>query len=204
MSTATAERTLHPLRHLAWRTTAAGNTAIVVPGATVAVVIAAQNGRPLTAGVVAVFAVLVAVFAFVPALRIRIRLDEDGITTRWTRGVGASRLARGDVHRGVIRTIYNRDGVNTSRHLFLLDSDDNTVHRMNDRWWSPEQLLTVAHHFGIPLETQQLPVHLSEARRTAHHQLWWHERHPLLATSAFVITGFAVCAAFARLATDAL
>lgn len=204
MSTATAERTLRPLRHLAWRTSAAGNTAIVVPGATVAVVIAAQDGHPMTAGFVAVFALLVAVFAFVPALRIRIRLDEDGITTRWTRRVGASHLARGDVRRAVIRTIYNRDGVSTDRHLFLLDSGDRTVHRMNDRWWSGEQLLTVAHHFEVPLETQDSPVHLGEVRRTAYHQLWWYERHPFLATSALVIIVFALCATFARLATDAL
>lgn len=204
MSTATAERTLRPLRHLAWRTSAAGNTAIVVPGATVAVVIAAQDGHPMTAGFVAVFALLVAVFAFVPALRIRIRLDEDGITTRWTRRVGASHLARGDVRRAVIRTIYNRDGVSTDRHLFLLDSGDRTVHRMNDRWWSDEQLLTVAHHFDVTLESQNLPVHMGEVRRTAHHQLTWAERHRLLATAALVVLGFLACGAFAALVTGAL
>lgn len=204
MTTATAERTLRPLRHLAWRTTAAGNIAIVAPGAIVAVVIAVQGGRVLIAGFIAVFALLVAALAVIPALRIRTRLDEDGITTYWTRRLGALRLEGRDVCRAVIRTIYSSDGVSTNRHLFLLDAGDHTVLRMNDRWWTDEQLLTVAHHFGVPLETQNLPVHLGEVRRTAYHQLRWSEQHRLLATSALVIVVFALCAAFAELANGAL
>jgi hypothetical protein len=205
MSTAAvAEHTLRPLRHLAWRTTAAGNIAIVVPGSAVAVVLAAQEGRPVLAGVVAVVSLLVAAVVIVPALRIRTRLEPDGITTFWTRRLGAVHLARADVRRAVIRTIYNGDGVSTNRHLFLLDAADHTVYRMNDRWWTDEQLLTVAHHFGVTLESQNQPVHLVEVRRTAGHQLGWSERHRVTAIAALVVVVFLLCTAFAALVSGVL
>jgi hypothetical protein len=204
MTTVPVERTLRPLRHLGWRTTAAGNILLVVPGATVAAVIAAQEGRPVIAGVVAVAALAVAAFIIVPALRIRTQLENDGITTFWTHRLGAARLARDDVRRAVIRTIYNGDGVSTNRHLFLLDAGDHTVLRMSDRWWTGEQLLTVAHHFGATLESQNLPVHLAEVRRIAGHQLKWSERHRILSTALLVVVGFVLCLAFAALVTGAL
>jgi hypothetical protein len=199
-----AERTLRPLRHLAWRTTAAGNIAIVVPGATVAVVIAAEDGRVVTAGVVALAALLVAVIVVVPALRIRTRLEPDGITTYWTSRMGEAHLARDDVRAAVIRTIYTSDGVSTNRHLFLLDAADRTRYRMNDRWWTDEQLLTVAHHFGVPLESQNQPVHLGELRRTAGQQLRWSERHRFTAVLGLVLGTFLLCVAFAALVAGVL
>jgi hypothetical protein len=199
-----AQRTLRPLRHLAWRTTAAGNIAIVVPGAVVAVVIAAQDGRPFVAGIVGVVSLAVAAAVILPALRIRTRLDGDGITTYWTRRLGAFHVDRAQVQHAVIRTIYNGDGVSTNRHLFLLDDADRTVHRMSDRWWTDEQLLTVAHHVGVTLESQSQPVHLAEVRRTAYSQLLWREKHRFMATVAVVLGAFALCIAFAALATAAL
>lgn len=199
-----AERTLRPLRHLAWRTTAAGNIALVVPGAVVAIVIAAQDGRPMVAGVVGVAALAVAVFVIVPALRIRTRLDADGITTFWTRRLGAFHVVREQVTHAVIRTIYNGDGVSTNRHLFLLDEDDRAVYRMSDRWWTDEQLLTVAHHVGVTLESQAQPVHLAEVRRTARSQLSWAEKHRWSATVVAVGGAFLLCLAFAALVTAAL
>lgn len=197
-------RTLRPLRHLAWRTTAAGNIAIVVPGAAVAAVIAAQEGRALAAGLVAVAALVFAAVIILPALRIRTRLDADGITTFWTKRIGSAHLARAQVQRAVIRTIYNSDGVSTNRHLFLLDDADHAVHRMSDRWWTDEQLLAVAHHIGAALESQPQPVHLAEVRRTAYSQLVWSEQHRILSTAATVLGGLALCLAFAALATTAL
>jgi intracellular sulfur oxidation DsrE/DsrF family protein len=204
MTAVTAERTLRPLRHLSWRTTAAGNIAVVVPGAAVAVVLAAQQGRPIVAGVIALVAAGVAAFVIVPALRIRTTLEKDGISTFWTTRIGKARVLRADVRRAVIRTIYNSDGVSTHRHLFLLDAGDHTRYRMNDRWWTDEQLLTVAHHFGVSLESQNLPVHLGEVRRTARHQLHWSERHRVLASVGVVILGAALCLGFAALAGQAL
>jgi hypothetical protein len=199
-----AQRTLRPLRHLAWRTTAAGNIAIVVPGAIVAVVIAAQDGRPLVAGLVALLALGVAAVVVVPALRIRTQLVSDGLTTFWTRRLGAFHLVRTRVQHAVIRTIYNGDGVSTNRHLFLLDADGNAVHRMSDRWWTDEQLLTVAHHIGVTLESQAQPVHLAEVRRTAYAQLTWAEKHRITATAVTVGGGFLLCLGFAALVTAAL
>lgn len=198
------QRTLRPLRHLAWRTTAAGNIAIVVPGALVAVVIAAQDGRPLVAGIIGVVALGVAAVVIVPALRIRTRLDPDGITTYWTRRLGAFHLDRQQVRHAVIRTIYNGDGVSTNRHLFLLDAEDRAVHRMSDRWWTDEQLLTVAHHVGASLESQAQPVHLAEVRRTAYSHLGWAEKHRFTATVVGVGSAFLLCLAFAALVTAAL
>jgi hypothetical protein len=199
-----AQRTLRPLRHLAWRTTAAGNVAIVVPGALVAVVIAVQDGRPLVAGLVGLLAFAVAAFVIVPALRIRTRLDTDGLTTYWTRRLGAFHLDRSQVHHAVIRTIYNGDGVSTNRHLFLLDDADRAVYRMSDKWWTDEQLLTVAHHVGVTLESQAQPVHLAEVRRTAYSQLSWAEKHRWTATVAGVVGAFLLCLGFAALVTGAL
>jgi hypothetical protein len=205
MTTAAATgRTLRPLRHLQWRTTAAGNIALVVPGAAVAATIAAQDGRPVVAGFVALVALGVAALVILPALRIRTTLDIDGITTHWTTRVGSSHLSRGDVARAVVRTIYNGDGVSTNRHLFLLDHEDRAVHRMSDRWWTDEQLLTVAHHVGVTLESQNSPVHLAEVRRTARSQLTWAERHRWTATTAMVVVAFALCLGFAALVTAAL
>lgn len=199
-----AQRTLRPLRHLAWRSTAAGNVAIVVPGAAVAVVIAAQDGRPIVAGLVGLLALGVAAVVIVPALRIRTRLDPDGITTFWTKRLGAFHVARDQVHHAVIRTIYNGDGVSTNRHLFLLDADERAVYRMSDRWWTDEQLLTVAHHVGVTLESQAQPVHLAEVRRTAYSQLAWSEKHRFTATVVTVGGAFLLCLAFAALVATAL
>ena len=205
MTTApTTGLTLRPLRHLAWRTTAAGNIAIVLPGAVVAAVIAAQEGRPVVAGIMSVVALGVAAFVIIPALRIRTRLDSDGITTFWTTRLGSAHLRRGEVQRAVVRTIYNGDGVSTNRHLFLLDAADSAVYRMSDRWWTDEQLLTVAHHVGVTLESQAQPVHLAEVRRTAMSQLTWSERHRFVAMSGTVLSGFLLCLGFAALATAAL
>ncbi|MGT2425420.1 hypothetical protein [Amnibacterium kyonggiense] len=204
MTSIAAARTLRPLRHLAWRTTAAGNIAIVVPGAAVAVVVAAQDGHPVVAGVVGVVALAVAAVVILPALRIRTLLAADGITTFWTSRVGSHHLPRTEVARAVIRTIYNGDGVSTNRHLFLLDAQDRSVHRMSDRWWTDEQLLTVAHHVGVMVESQNQPVHLAEVRRTARSQLTWAERHRFAATALVIVGGFALCLAFAALATAAL
>jgi hypothetical protein len=204
MSTAAAERDLRPLRHLAWRTTAAGNIAVVVPGALVAVLIAIQDGRPVVAGVVGLVALLVAALVVGPALRMRTRLDPDGATTVWTNGFGTATLPRSAVKRGVVRTIYNGDGISTNRHLFLLDADDHTVLRMSDRWWTDEQLLAVAHHFGVALDAQNQPVHLAEVRRTAREQLTWTERHRITATALLVVGGFTICLAAAALANAAL
>ena len=204
MTTATADRTLRPLRHLAWRTTAAGNIAIVVPGAAVAVVLAIGEGRPVVAGVVALAALLVAGVVILPALRIRTTLDSDGITTHWKQRLGPLRVPRSAVRRAVIRTIYNGDGVSTNRHLFLLDATDRAVYRMNDRWWTDEQLLRVAHHFDVPLDSQNQPVHLAEIRRTARQQLNWAERHRWSATFLLIVVAFHLCIAFAALTAGAL
>jgi hypothetical protein len=204
MSTVAAERTLRPLRHLSWRSTAAGNIAIVVPGAVSVVVIAALERRPVIAGLVALGALLVAAVVVLPALRIRTRLDPDGITTFWTHRIGASRIRREDVRRAVVRTVYNSDGISTNTHLFLLDDAERAVLRMSDRWWMNEQLLDVAHHFGVPLETQTQPVHLAEVRRTAPNQLRWSERHRITASALVVVVTFAGCGAFAWLASLAL
>lgn len=199
-----AERTLRPLRHLAWRTAAAGNIALVVPGAAVAVVIAAQAGRPVVAGLVGVVALVVAAVVILPALRIRTTLDADGITTFWTKRIGRAHLSRSEVRRAVVRTIYNGDGVSTNRHLFLLDSDDRAVHRMSDRWWTDEQLHAVAHHIGVTLESQIQPVHLAEVRRTARPQLGWSERHRFTAIATVIVGTIGLCLAFAALVTSAL
>ena len=204
MSSVAAQRTLRPVRHLAWRTAAAGNIAVVVPGAAVAGTIAAQDGRPVVAGFVALVALLVAVLIVVPALRIRTRLEPDGVTTFWTGRIGSAKLAKDQVRRAVVRTIYNSDGVSTNRHLFLLDDQDRTLLRMNDRWWTDEQLLSVAHHFAVTLESQNQPVHLAEVRRTARRQLRWTERHRITAGALLVVGTFAACSAFAALATAAL
>jgi hypothetical protein len=197
-------RTLRPLRHLAWRTTAAGNIALVVPGAAVAAVIAAQGGRPVVAGIVALVGLAWAALIIVPALRIRTLLDADGITTYWTSRIGRVHLPRAAVRRAVVRTIYNGDGVSTNRHLFLLDEHDHAMYRMSDRWWTDEQLLAVAHHVGVTLESQTQPVHLAEVRRTAYTQLTWPEQHRILSTTAIVASAFLLCLAFAALATGAL
>jgi hypothetical protein len=197
-------RTLRPLRHLAWRTTAAGNIAIVLPGAAVAAAIAIQDGRPVVAGIVALVALAWAALIVVPALRIRTILDVDGITTYWTSRIGSVHLPRAEVRKAVIRTIYNGDGVSTNRHLFLLDEHDHAAYRMSDRWWTDEQLLAVAHHIGVTLESQPQPVHLAEVRRTAYPQLTWPEQHRILSTAAVVASAFALCLAFAALATAAL
>ncbi|MBW4042166.1 MAG: hypothetical protein HIU86_08570 [Acidobacteria bacterium] len=205
MTTAAATgHTLRPLRHLSWRTTAAGNITLVVPGAAVAAVIAAQAGHPVIAGIVSVVALGVAAFVIIPALRIRTRLDADGITTYWTTRIGSVHLARTAVRRAVVRTIYNGDGVSTNRHLFLLDDHDHAVYRMSDRWWTDEQLLAVAHHIGVTLETQAQPVHLAEVRRTAYTQLTWAEQHRILSSASLVVSAFALCLGFAALATAAL
>ena len=198
------QRVLRPLRHLRWRTTAAGNIAVVVPGAAVAIGLAVQDGHGVLAGLIGLVALLVAALVIVPALRIRIRLDPDGLTTFWTRHLGAAHLSADAVTRTVIRTIYNGDGISTNRHLFVLDEADHVVHRMSDRWWTDEQLLTVAHHLAVPLETQNQPVHLAEVRRTARSHLMWTERHRILAGTALVIVAFALCLGFAWLTTTAL
>ena len=204
MTSVAAQRTLRPLRQLAWRTAAAGNIAVVVPGAAVAVVIAAQDGRPVVAGFVALAALLVAVLVVVPPLRIRTRLEPDGITTFWTGRLGSTKLPKDAVRRAIIRTIYTGDGVSTDRHLFLLDEQDRTLLRMSDRWWTDEQLLGVAHHFAVGLESQNQPVHLAEVRRTARRQLRWTERHRVTAGALLVVGTFGLCSAFAALATAAL
>lgn len=196
--------TLRPLRHLAWRTTVAGNVAIIVPGAIVTIVIAIQDGRPVIAVAAGAIALLLTALIILPALRIRTTLDPDGITTYWTTRIGALRIARERVRRSVIRTIYNPDGVSTNRHLFLLDDQEHTVLRMSDRWWTDEQLLTVAHHFGAPLESHNQPVHLAEVRRSAASQLRWAERHSITAIAALIAGGFLLCLGFAALANAAL
>jgi hypothetical protein len=197
-------RTLRPLRHLHWRTTAAGDITVVVPGAVVGIVLAVQNGHGVLAGLIGLAALLVVAFVIVPALLIRTRLEPDGITTFWTTRMGAAHLGSDVVRRSVIRTIYNGDGISTNRHLFVLDEHDRTLYRMNNRWWTDEQLLSVAHHLSVPLDTQNQPVHLAEVRRTARGQLGWTERHRILAVTALVLVAFAACAAFAWLTTAAL
>jgi hypothetical protein len=192
------------VRHLTWRTTAAGNIALIVPGAAVAITVAAQQGRAVTAGLVGVAALLVAVVVVVPALRIRTRLTADGIVSHWTRRFGADRIDRDRVHRAIIRTVYNSDGITTYRHLFLLDGEGRTVHRMTGRWWDVEQLRAVARHFDVALETQEQPVHLVELRRTAREQLRWSERHRITATAVAITVAFLLCVAFSALTTWAI
>ena len=204
MSSVAAQRTLRPVRHLAWRTGTAGNIAVVVPGTAVAITFAVQSGRPVIAGFVALAALLVAALVLGPALRIRTQLEPQGITTFWTGRIGSTTLLKDQVRRAVVRTVYNSDGVSTNRHLFLLDEQDRTLLRMNDRWWTDEQLLSVAHHFPVTLETQNQPVHLAEVRRTARKQLRWTERHRLTAVALLVVGTFGLCTAFAALATAAL
>src|SRR5207253_249145 len=121
--------------HLPWRSTAAGNIALFVPGGAVAMVLSIVDGRPLVAAVIAIVLVAAAVLVILPALRIRTRLDGDGITTWWTRRRGSAHIARNEVSRAVIRTIYNGDGISTNRHLFLLDDAERPVFRMSSRWW---------------------------------------------------------------------
>ena len=204
MTTALAGRTLRPLRHLAWRTTAAGNIALVVPGAVVAIVLGSQDGHGGLAGIIAVVALLVAAVVILPAMRIRTRLDEDGVTTYWTHRIGAETIERSAVRRSIVRTIYDNDGISTTRHLFLVGGDGRAVLRMSTRWWTDEQLLTVAHHFAVPLESQSQPVHLAEVRRTAWSQLSFGERHRISATAVAVIVGFVLCLGYAALTTAAL
>jgi hypothetical protein len=198
------QRVLRPVRHLRWRTTSAGNIALVVPGGAVAIGLAVQDGHGVLAGIIGLVTLLVAVIAVLPALLIRIRLDPDGLTTFWRWRLGATHVGSDSVARTVIRTIYNGDGISTNRHMFVLDGADHVVHRMSDRWWTDEQLLTVAHHLAVPLETQNQPVHLAEVRRTARSHLRWSERHRILAGTVLVVVGAACCFGFAWLTTIAL
>jgi hypothetical protein len=205
MTTATGDaRVLRPLRHLPWRTTAAGNVALFVPGAAVGVALAIGDERYLLAGAIVAVVLGIAAFIVVPAMRIRTRLDTDGITTFWIGRRRIGHIGRDDVTRAVIRTIYNGDGISTNRHLFLLDDADRPVHRMSTRWWTDEQLLTVAHHFSVPLDSQAQPMHLGEVRRVAAGHLQWDERHRVMATALLLGAGFLVCLAFAWVTTVAV
>ncbi|WP_375386990.1 hypothetical protein [uncultured Amnibacterium sp.] len=204
MSTAIATgRTLRPLRHLPWRSTAAGNIALFAPGGAIAIGLSIIDGRPMAAAAVAAVVLAATAFIVIPALRIRTRLDADGITTFWTRR-RFLHVDRDQVSRAVVRTIYNGDGISTNRHLFLLDDEDRAIFRMSSRWWTDEQLLTVAHHFSVPLDSQPHPVHLAEVRRTAPDQLRWSERHRVLAVGGTIAGGFLICLAFAWLVTAAI
>jgi hypothetical protein len=204
MTTATGtERVLRPLRHLPWRTTAVGNIAIFVPGGAVAVALAVGKGDLLLAGLVVAIVLAAAAFVVVPALRIRIRLDPDGVTTFW-RGGRMRHLGREEVTRAAVRTVYNGDGITTNRHLFLLDGAEHPLHRMTTRWWTDEQLLTVAHHFSVPLDSQPQPVHLAELRRVTPMHLQWNERHPVLGAAVLLVGGFGLCLAYAWITTAAV
>jgi hypothetical protein len=198
-----SERTLRPLRHLPWRSTAAGNIALFVPGGAIAIVLSLADGRPVAAAIVAAVVLGAAAFIVLPALRIRTTLDPDGITTFWSRRRSAH-VARDQVSRAVVRTIYNGDGISTNRHLFLLDDAEQPVYRMSSRWWTDEQLLTVAHHFAVPLDSQPHPIHLAEVRRTAPDHLRWTERHRVLALGGTIVGGFLLCLGFAWLTTTTM
>jgi len=205
MTTATgSERVLRPVRHLRWRSTMAGNIALFAPGASVAIVLAVIDGRAPIAAALFVLLLAAAAIVIVPALGIRLRLDDEGVTTFWIRLRRSISIPRDAVARAVVRTVYNGDGISTNRHLFLLDEADRPVHRMSTRWWTDEQLLTVAHHFHVPLDSQPQPVQLAEVRRTAAHHLGWSERHRVTAKAVLIVGGFALCLAFAWLTSAAI
>lgn len=199
-----APRTIRPLRHLHWYRTAVGNIALVVPGATVGTVLAAQNGHTLAAAALVVIAIITAAVVIVPATVIGLVMDRDGIRRVWNRGSTDPRIARQDVRRAILRTVYNGDGVTTNQHLFLLNASGRPALRMSDRWWSHDQMIAVAHHFDVLLEVQEQPVQLAELRRVAPQELRWTERYRLPANGILVIGGFLLCLAFAAFAEVAI
>lgn len=198
-----APRTLRPLRHLHWYRTAIGNIALVIPGATVGIVLGVQNGHPVPAAALVGIAILTAALVIVPAMNIRLVMDRDGVQSSWKGRAVDRRIARQDIRRAILRTVYNGDGVTTNQHLFLLNASGRAVLRMSDRWWSHDQLLAVAHHFDVSLETQEQPVQLAELRRAAPDELRWTERHRIAANALLVIGGFLLCLTFAAIAVAA-
>ena len=199
-----APRTVRPLRHLHWYRTAIGNIALVVPGAAVGIVLGVQNGRTVPAAALVAVVIITAALVVVPALNIRLVMDRDGVRSFWTGGSVDRWIARQDVRRAVLRTVYNGDGVTTNQHLFLLNASGRPALRMSDRWWSHDQLLAVAQYFDVSLETQEQPVQLAELRRVAPGELRWTERHRITANALLVIGGFLLCLAFAAIAVAAI
>ena len=197
------DRTLLPYRHLRWRSTVVALIAAAGPTCGVSIWMALQGGHlapalALTAAIVVSAAVL--------TWRVtasRIVLEPDGLRT-WTPRHHDVHVSRGRITRAVVRSVHSPDGRKVVRHLFLLDSQDQTVHRMCDRWWTDEQIGRVARHFEVPVEALPEAVHLSELRRTVRQQLQWDERHPLLARTAIALGGATACLVVGWLATASI
>lgn len=198
-----APRTIRPMRHLHWYRTATGNIALVAPGAAVGIVFAIQDGRIVPAAALVALLMITVAIVIMPALNIRLVMDRDGAQSSWKRGSIDRRIARQDIRRAVLRTVYNGDGVTTNQHLLLLNAAGRPALRMSDRWWSHDQLLAVAHHFDVTLETQAQPVHLAELRRAAPEELRWTERHRITSNAIVGIVGYLLCLVFAAIAVAA-
>ena len=197
------DRTLLPFRHLRWRSTVVALIAAAGPTCGVTVWLALQGGHLLPALVLTSLMVVASAVLTWRVAASRIVLEPDGLR-RWTPRQHDVHVSRGRVTRAVVRSIHSSDGRRVIRHLFLLDSQEQTVHRMCDRWWTDEQIGRVARHFEVPVESLPEAVHLSELRRTVRQQLQWDERHPLLARTAIALGGAAGCLLVGWLATASL
>ncbi len=197
------DRTLLPFRHLRWRSTVVALVAAAGPVCGVTVWLALQSGNLLPA--LALTGLILAAAALLTwrVAASRTVLEPDGLRT-WTPRRHDVHVSRGRVVRAAVRSVRSSDGRRVIRHLFLLDAQDRTVHRMCDRWWTDEQIGRVARHFEVPIETSPEAVQLNELRRTVRHQLQWDERHPFLARTGTALAGAGLCLLVGWLATAAL
>ena len=197
------DRTLLPFRHLRWRSTVVALIAAAGPTCGVTIWMALQDGHLVPALVLTALIVVAAALLTWRVTASRIVLEPDGLRM-WTPRRHDVHVSRGRITRAVVRSVHSPDGRRVVRHLFLLDSQERTVHRMCDKWWTDEQIGRVARHFEVPVESLPEAVHLSELRRTVRQQLQWDERHPFLARVGITLAGAAGCLLVGWLATASL
>lgn len=173
--------------------------AAFLPADIAAIVVAANGGNVVLAlfGVALTLCVglkLIWLFA-----QTRLQLDP-GVLTEY--GMFRSRRATAQrVASAALVTVYDEGSLQPRPQLFLLDAAGRTLLRMRGRYWTDDQMRTVAGHFDVPVSEVLEPITRRELRILHGPRLSWTERHNVASTVLLVSAGVATCAVISVLAT---
>lgn len=194
---------LRPVQQPSWRRVAVSVLALFVPVYATSFAVAAGTrhyGAVALASGITLLAIAAIALGF---SRVGLVLHPDGLTEYGllsrARFTPLSRIASAATVR-----LYDPQTLDSWHQLFLLDDRRRTLVRLRGKYWSDEQIRTVANHAGARIEQSEEPMTLPDLRRARRAQLYWFERHPVLYVIAIATGGTVVALAVAASATSSL
>jgi len=128
----------------------------------------------------------IAVVGSASTQRAVIRIDEDGFNETGYFG-GRTRTSLADIGSILVIPLAAGQTLATNDQVFVLDQAGRTRVRVRGQYWGPAVVRAITTAFDVPVHRIENAMTPAEMRHAHRSKLYFHERHPVIVTTALAI-----------------